>query len=152
VFTEDEDIKFIEIDTSRDAYLFEMQKRELKNESIRVYGKEVCYIDKKEYKGLVASHIVPLKLCLEEKDEDSAYDYQNTLLLQPNLDQHFDKFDFTIQTDGKPKFGDEFDKYTGAKNILEENNLDVSVLTKSRKKYLARHNEIYDKKRLRMMR
>jgi hypothetical protein len=148
-FINDPSITFLENDISRDLYLFEIQKRELRNESVRVYGDAVCYIDKKKYKGLVASHIIPLRDCLEKGDEVSAYDYQNTILLQQNLDQHFDKFDFSICEDGQIFYNKDIkDNYTAVRKILSDNKLDDEILTSKRKEYLVAHNKIYKSKNL----
>ena len=48
----------VEIDTKRDPILYGIYKNDLKNESKNVFGKVVCYLTKKEYKGLVCSHII----------------------------------------------------------------------------------------------
>ena len=42
---------------NRDQQQQKIFKDKLKDESRRIYGKEVCYATKKPYKGLVGSHI-----------------------------------------------------------------------------------------------
>ena len=69
------------IDTKRDPILYGIYKNNLDNESIKLYGKKVCYVQKTPYKGLVHSHIKDSSVCLEEGNLDDAYDYNNGLLL-----------------------------------------------------------------------
>ena len=56
----------VEIDTKRDPILYGIYKNDLDNESIRLYGKKICYIQKTPYKGLVHSHIKDSGVCLDE--------------------------------------------------------------------------------------
>ena len=54
----------------RDGVKHRIYKEELKEESTAVYGTPVCYLDKKPYRQLVASHIKPCVDCLRERRED----------------------------------------------------------------------------------
>lgn len=69
-------------------------------ESIAVYGRLICYACHLPWKGLVASHIKPLAACIKQQKMQEAYDKNNGLLLSPNIDAYFDKFDITFDDDG----------------------------------------------------
>ena len=80
-------------------------KKELEEESKKVFGDVVCFFEKKPYKGLIASHIKPYAQCMKEGREDQAYDPNNGLLINQNLDAYFDKFDITFTNEGDIVFG-----------------------------------------------
>lgn len=109
-------------------------KKELKNEAKNIYGNVVCFFDKKPHKVLIASHIKPYKFCMKEGKENEAYDPENGLLLNQEVDSYFDKFEVSFSNDGKMLVGkkvpnaisDEFKKYR----------LDSDVLTDARKNIL----------------
>ncbi len=116
-------------------------KEELKEESTAVYGAPVCYLDKKPYRQLVASHIKPCVDCLRERREDQAYDVNNGLLLSPTADSYFDKKDISFADDGTILFG---------KNVAEEiredfarYRLDEQILTPERRAYLEYHRQLF---------
>lgn len=71
-----------------------------REESKSIYGDAVCYLDKKPYKSLIASHIKPCVDCLKEHKENEAYDVDNGLLLSPTVDSYFDKKDISFDDDG----------------------------------------------------
>lgn len=133
-------------DTNRDPFLHGLYRDSLKNESISIYGNSVCYLDKKHYKGLVASHIKPLKTCLEEKKAMEAYDYNNGLLLQPQVDVYFDKFDISFNNDGKILINLDSDITSEYAEQLQNYSLDIEILNDTRKKYLKFHREKFEKK------
>lgn len=128
-----------DIDTTRDPYMHALYRNNLKLESKRVYNDIVCYVEKVAYKGLVASHIKPCHICLEELNTTEAYDYNNGLLIQQNIDAYFDKFDISFNDDGTMLIGSNVDK-----NIAEKYckyTLDKEILTAERLKYLSYHRK-----------
>ena len=133
-----------DIDTTRDPYMHALYRNNLKLESKRVYNNIVCYVEKIPYKGLVASHIKPCHVCLEEHNTTEAYDYNNGLLIQQNIDAYFDKFDLSFNDDGTMLIGSNVDK-----NIAEKYckyTLDKEILTPERLKYLSYHrNKFFEK-------
>lgn len=133
-----------DIDTTRDPYMYALYKNNLKLESKRVYNDVVCYVEKIAYKGLVASHIKPCHICLEELNTTEAYDYNNGLLIQQNIDAYFDKFDISFNDDGTMLISSDVDK-----NIAEKYckyTLDKEILTADRLKYLSYHrNKFFEK-------
>lgn len=136
----------IKLDTQRDSYRFSLYKDDLKNESITLFGDVVCYIDKKQYKGLIASHIKPSKVCLSENKVDEAYDYNNGLLLQPNIDAYFDKFDISFDEKGKILINPFINIDKENLEYLQTIQLDSNLLTEGRLYYLNYHrNEFYQK-------
>lgn len=133
-----------DIDTTRDPYMHALYRNNLKLESKRVYNDIVCYVEKIPYKGLVASHIKPCHVCLEELNTTEAYDYNNGLLIQQNIDAYFDKFDLSFNDDGTMLIGSNVDK-----NIAEKYckyTLDKEILTPERLKYLSYHRNRFFKK------
>lgn len=125
----------------RDGVKHRIYKEELKEESTAVYGAPVCYLDKKPYRQLVASHIKPCVDCLRERREDQAYDVNNGLLLSPTADSYFGKKDISFADDGTILFG---------KNVAEEiredfarYRLDEQILTPERKAYLEYHRQLF---------
>ena len=133
-----------DIDTTRDPYMHALYRNNLKLESKRVYNDIVCYVEKIPYKGLVASHIKPCHVCLEELNTTEAYDYNNGLLIQQNIDAYFDKFDLSFNDDGTMLIASNVDK-----NIAEKYckyTLDKELLTPERLKYLSYHrNRFFEK-------
>lgn len=145
-FANDPQIADIDFDESfaRDGVKHRIYKKELKEESKSIYGEAVCYLDKKPYKSLIASHIKPCVDCLREHKEDEAYDVDNGLLLSPTVDSYFDKKDISFADDGTVLFG---------KNVadavrvdFERLKLDESVLNERRKRYLQYHRRLFEQK------
>jgi hypothetical protein len=145
-FADDPQIADKDFDESfaRDGVKHRIYKDELKEESKILYGDVVCYLDKKPYKSLIASHIKPCVDCLKEHREDQAYDVDNGILLSPTADSYFGKKDISFNDDGRILIGKgvadavrvEFEKYS----------LDEKVLNDRRKMYLAYHRELFEKK------
>ena len=133
----DEEIK-------RDNIKHRIYKEELKSESKRIYGKAVCYLDKKAYKSLIASHIKPCIDCLREGREDEAYDVNNGLLLNPTLDSYFDKKDISFDGDGQILIGESVDE--SVRVDFEHYKLDKELLNERRKKYLEYHRALFNEK------
>lgn len=129
----------------RDGVKHRIYKEELKEESKMIYGEPVCYLDKKPYRSLIASHIKPCIDCLKEHREDQAYDVNNGLLLSPTVDSYFDKKEISFSDNGEvligPNVADavrvEFQKYK----------LDDEILNESRKRYLYYHRQLFEKKK-----
>lgn len=129
------------ISTQRDMTMYRIMKENLKEECISKYGKLVCYFTKKEFKGLVVSHIWRSEDALKSMDVDAAYDYENAILLEPNTDSYFDKYNLTFSMDGNPTYDS-----TVSKDFINDhigNKLDLEVLTDKRKGFLIKHNEKY---------
>lgn len=142
-FTED-GLVLSDIDTTRDPYMHALYRNNLKIESKRVYNDIVCYVEKIPYKGLVASHIKPCHICLEELNINEAYDYNNGLLIQQNIDAYFDKFDISFNDDGTMLIGSNVDITIAEK--YRKCSLDKEILTPERLKYLSYHrNRFFEK-------
>lgn len=142
-FTED-GLVLSDVETTRDPYMHALYRNNLKIESKRIYNNIVCYVEKIAYKGLVASHIKPCHICLEELKPNEAYDYNNGLLIQQNIDAYFDKFDISFNKDGTMLIGSNVDPVIAAK--YSKYSLDKEVLTPERLKYLSYHREKFFKK------
>lgn len=129
---------------ARDGIKHRIYKEELKAESVSLYGNAVCYLNKKPYKTLIASHIKPCVDCLKEHREDEAYDVNNGLLLSPTLDSYFDKKDISFSEDGTILIGKNVDQ--AIRVDFEKLKLDEKVLNETRKKYLEYHRALFRKK------
>ena len=129
---------------ARDGVRHRIYKDELKEESRQIYGAPVCYLDKRPYKSLIASHIKECAVCLREHREDQAYDVNNGLLLSPTVDSYFDKHDISFSDEGVILFGDNV-----AASVQEDfarYQLDKIILNDCRKEYLAIHRAIFYEK------
>lgn len=119
-------------------------KQELKDEAEFIYGNIVCFFDKKPHKVLIASHIKPYKHCMKDGKEKEAYDPENGLLLNQDVDSYFDKFEVSFSDDGKMLIGK---KVPDAIRVeFEKHRLDSEVLTNARKRYLAYHRKIFNER------
>lgn len=145
-FADDPTIADKDFDESfaRDGVKHRIYKDELKQESISIYGKPVCYCEKKAYRSLIASHIKPCIDCLREHNEFEAYDVNNGLLLSPTIDSYFDKKDISFNDDGTILIAKNVE--SDVKKDLESYRLDAVILNIERKKYLAYHRALYFKK------
>lgn len=139
----------IEIDTKRDPILYSIYKDDLNNESIRLYGKEICYIQKQPYKGLVHSHIKDCSICLSEGKIDEAYDYNNGLLLSRQVDEYFDKYDISFDDNGNVLVNVYEINEPQILNWINTFKLDKSLLNSDRLKYLKWHQNKFKEKVLR---
>lgn len=128
----------------RDGVKHRIYKEELKEESIALYGEMVCYLDKKPYKSLIASHIKPCVDCLKENREDQAYDVNNGLLLSPTVDSYFDKKEITFADDGHIVVGKDVVK--AVRVDFEKYSLDTGVLNAQRRRYLEYHRKLFEEK------
>ena len=136
----------IEIDTTRDPILYGLMKNNLKEESTRIFGKPVCYLKKVAQKGLVCSHIKDHKVCMNEGNLDAAYDYNNSLLLSPDIDAYFDKYDISFKDDGTILLNQYEIVDSDIMYNLSLYHLDSKLLTPERLQYLAWHREQFKKK------
>jgi len=125
----------------RDANKQNEFKNKLIEESKQLYGSKICYASHKPYKGLIASHIKPYKICELEGDLEGAFDINNGLLLDRNVDAYFDKFDITFGSDGKIICSDAVPKEI--QNDFVGYHLDESVLNETRQAYLNIHRSLY---------
>lgn len=128
--------------TKRDTYRFGVMKKGVYDESIRVYGKKVSWLTKKESSAYVVSHIKDSAESLRELDFDSAYDPNNALLLSlGDEDQYFDKKKITILSDGNVEFSEKV--LPNFISYIKNNKykIDDIILNDDRKKYLLWHNE-----------
>lgn len=128
----------------RDGVKHRIYKEELKEESKSLYGEAVCYLDKRPYKSLIASHIKPCVDCLKEDREDQAYDVNNGLLLSPTVDSYFDKKDITFADDGSIIVGK--DVADSVRVEFQKYSLDKNLLNNSRKRYLEYHRRLFAEK------
>lgn len=124
-----------------DPIKLRIHRQELLDESIRIYGEAVCYLEKKPYKGLRDSHIKAKQECVDEGNEEQAYDVNNALLLSPNTDQYFDKHDISFEDDGSIMIGKNVDPSVRVE--FERMSLDKEVLTEDRKRFLEYHRRLF---------
>lgn len=127
-----------------DPIKLRIHRQELLEESKRIYGKEICYLEHKPYKGLRDSHIKPKQLCVDEGNEEQAYDVNNGLLLSPNTDQYFDKFDISFTDTGNILIGKAVPSEIRVE--FEKMGLDKEVLSEQRKRYLSYHRKKFYEK------
>lgn len=132
------------ISEKRDPILMRIYRKLLFEESISHYHLPICYACRLPWKGLVASHIKPLSICIKEQKNQEAYDKNNGLLLSANVDAYFDKFDITFDDNGKIILGKNIP--TEIKEILKNYYLDASLLNEERKNYLQYHRNKFESK------
>jgi len=126
---------------SRDPVKQNKYKEELKKESVKLYGSEICWASKKPYKGLIASHIKPYKICVLEGDEASQFSVDNGLLLSKAIDDYFDKLLLTFDDKGKMIFSDEIPDVI--KEEFSSYSLDGKVYNNTRKQYMNIHRSLF---------
>lgn len=139
----------VEVDTKRDPILYGLMKKDLKEESIKIYGKPVCYLKKTDQKGLVCSHIKDSAVCLSEGKIDEAYDYYNSLLLAPDVDRYFDTYSISFDDNGGILINDFELHDSDYMTYLSSFSLDKKILTPERLKYLQWHRNKFKEKYLR---
>lgn len=131
----------------RDAYRFANMKKEVYEESNRIYGQKVCWFTKKASEGLVVSHIYGSADALKNYDIDEAYDPNNAFLLSPgDVDQYFDKHKMTFDENGTPIFSENVRKDFINEVSYNNYHIDKVILNESRKKYLAIHRNKFNEK------
>lgn len=132
------------VSVKRDPILMRIYRKKLFDESDEVYNRRICYACKLPWKGLVASHIKPLATCINQQKMTEAYDKDNGLLLSPNLDAYFDKFDISFDDNGSIAIGNDVPEDIA--NIIKDYRLDTEILNEERKKYLEHHKKLFDEK------
>jgi hypothetical protein len=120
----------------RDAYLHRLYKNQLKEESLELFGKTKCMLEKLAYPVLIASHIKPFIL----SNENEAYDPSNGLLLSRTIDSLFDLKYISFKNDGKIIFTDRVE--SDVISFWQNYTLDSRVLTEERLKYLKFHRQL----------
>ena len=133
--------------TKRDSYRFGLMKKAVFEESERLYGKDVCWLTKKESMGLVVSHIYASAEALRNYDNDAAYDPNNALLLLPgNPDQFFDKCKMTFDQNGYPIFNDNDQSSFVSEVTKNQYRIDKAIMNPERCKYMRIHNKWFEEK------
>lgn len=132
------------ISAKRDPILMRIYRKKLFDESETIYNRLICYACHLPWKGLVASHIKPLAVCIKQQKMTEAYDKDNGLLLSPNIDAYFDKFDISFDDGGNILIGKQVSDEI--KSIIKDYKLDKKVMTDERKKYLKYHRNLFDEK------
>jgi putative restriction endonuclease len=135
---------------TRNSYLQQLYKNELKEESVKIYGKPVCMIQKIDYpyRGFyIASHIKPYRDC----DDNEKFDPMNGLLLSLTMDALFDRNLISFSDEGDVIFSKRI-KSQKLKDFLNSFKIDNKILKMDRLKYLKYHrdamNQIDSKKNL----
>lgn len=137
-FTEDiQNISYEEKERKwRDPYLHRLYKKQLQEESMWLFWKVICAVEKLDYPILVASHIKPFA----KSNEFEAYDPSNGFLLSRTLDSMFDLKYIS--------FSDEWEILFTEKLSIEiidfwkNYKIDNSMLTQKRKEYLSYHRAL----------
>ncbi len=119
----------------RNPYLHLLYKNQLKEESLAVFGKEECMVEKLAYPVLIASHIKPFIKC----SDSEAYDVNNGILLSRNVDALFDLGYITFDDQGKIVFAESLDDEV--KKSLSKYRLDEIFLNSERIRHLEYHRE-----------
>ena len=126
---------------TRDTVKQNEYKNKLKQESVKYYGTEKCYASHRQYKGLIASHIKPYKICVLEGDIDSEFDIDNGLLLSKNIDDYFDKLLITFDNDGKIICSNYIPD--DIKREFSDYKLDDFIFNEKRKQYMRIHRSLF---------
>ena len=141
VFSEHFDYEKSE-DKKRDPVKHRIYRDYLLKESQDIYHKIVCYADKIPWKALVASHLWAYSDCRDSGNEELAYDLYNGILLSPNIDAYFDKYNITFDNDGKILItSDRSIIPNEVREVIKDYCLDKEILTDSRRKYLEIHRK-----------
>jgi hypothetical protein len=127
----------------RDKYKHKIWKNELLEESKLVFNGEArCMVDNVTSQYLIGSHIIPWKVCVDEGNEFKAWDKDNGLLLNRNLDAFFDKGKISFSNDGKIILND--DIQSDLRNSLVSHKVKNDFLNEKRQKYLIFHNQYFN--------
>lgn len=91
---------------------------------------------------LIASHIKPYQVCINENKVDEANDFYNGLALSPSYDKLFDRGYITFTDEGKLICGTQLSPYTWEKlNINPNSKKQMNILPEGRKLYLEYHRQ-----------
>lgn len=89
---------------------------------------------------LIASHIKPYQVCINENDLNAAYDYLNGLALTPTYDKLFDRGFITFLDTGELICGTQLSPYTWSKlNINPNARNKMRIYPEERTSYLEYH-------------
>ena len=125
----------------RDQIKQNVFKKELFEESEKIYGKKLCYASHKAYKSLIASHIKPYKLCVIDNDEYSQFNINNGILLFKTLDDYFDKFLVTFDNEGNIILSHTIPE--DIRKDFENYKLDEQIYNNERKRYMEIHRAMF---------
>lgn len=133
--------------SKRDPIAHQLYRNYLLDESVAIFNAQVCYADKKGWKAVVASHIVPFNECEGLGHKEWQYDGDNGLLLSPNVDAYFDKFDISFESDGTILMPDDNQIVKSEiKDTIASYKLDEKILNDRRKEYLRIHKQRFMEK------
>ncbi|MGB0931073.1 MAG: HNH endonuclease [Chitinophagales bacterium] len=91
---------------------------------------------------LVASHIKPYSVCMNEDNIEEATDYLNGLAFTPTYDKLFDQGYITFTDKGELICGTQISAYTWSKLRINPNAKNVMrIYPEKREKYLAYHRK-----------
>lgn len=125
----------------RDPLQQNKYKDALKAESVKIYGSEICWASKMPYKGLIASHIKPYKICVLEGDEEAQFSINNGILISKAVDDYFDKLLLTFDENGHLIFSDDIPE--AIKDEFSSYSLDAKVYNETRKAYMRIHRSLF---------
>ena len=94
-----------------------------------------------------AMRIVPFNECEGLGHKEWQYDGDNGLLLSPNVDAYFDKFDISFESDGTILMPDDNQIVKSEiKDTIASYKLDEKILNDRRKEYLRIHKQRFMEK------
>lgn len=133
--------EYLEQDSKkRNPYLHLLYKNQLFEESEEKFNKKrICFLEKREYPVLIASHIKPFI----ESNEIEAYDPNNGLLLSRTIDSLFDLKYISFTDEGKIIFSKRLSK--DVVEFWKNYSLDEHILNEQRRKYLEYHRQLLAK-------
>jgi hypothetical protein len=127
----------------RDKYKHKIWKNELLEESKLVFNGEArCMVDNVTSQYLIGSHIIPWRVCIEDGNELTAWDKDNGLLLNRNLDAFFDKGKISFSNDGNIILDDNIKN--DLRTSLISHKIKNDFLNEKRKRYLVFHNQYFN--------
>ena len=127
----------------RDKYKHKIWKNELLEESKLVFNGEArCMVDNVTSQYLIGSHIIPWRVCIEDGNELTAWDKDNGLLLNRNLDAFFDKGKISFSNDGNIILNDNIKN--DLRTSLISHKIKNDFLNEKRKRYLVFHNQYFN--------
>jgi len=106
--------------------------------NLKVEAGERCMIDGVT-KYCIGSHLKPFKYCLDRGLDDEAFDSDNGLYVNRDLDINIDKGKITWTNEGKILFSDDFPKEKI--DTYKNSNIPKKYLTPERLKYLEHHQK-----------
>ena len=136
----------VKIVTKKDK---KVQKKFISREGASKYRKKVleympqCPFTKiSDERLLIASHIKPYQVCINEDRTDQAIDYLNGLSLSPTYDKLFDQGYITFMDDGRLICGTQLSSYTWEKLNINPNAKNIMrIYPENREEYLEYHRK-----------